>query len=128
MHQAKSRGGPVEVWGSGAPRREFLYVDDMADACVFVMERLAAAQTGEIVNVGTGEEVSIAELARLVARTVGYSGALVFAPDQPDGTPRKLLDVSRLAALGWRARTPLEEGLRLTYAAYLQHQVAVPSD
>jgi GDP-L-fucose synthase len=122
MHEAKSSGGPVEVWGSGVPRREFLYVDDMADACVFVMERLAVAQIGEIVNVGTGEDVSIAELARLVARTVEYSGPLLFAPDQPDGTPRKLLDVSRLAALGWRARTPLEDGLRLTYAAYLEHQ------
>jgi GDP-L-fucose synthase len=123
MHEAKSRAGPVEVWGSGSPRREFLYVDDMADACVFVMERLAPAQIGEIVNVGTGEDVSIAELARLVARTVGYTGPLVFATDQPDGTPRKLLDVSRLAALGWRARTTLEEGLRLTYAAYLEHHV-----
>jgi GDP-L-fucose synthase len=94
----------------------------MADACVFVMERLAAAEVGEIVNVGTGEDLSIAELARLVARVVSYEGAFAFDATQPDGTPRKLLDVRRLAALGWRAKTPLHEGLRRTYAAFLEQE------
>jgi GDP-L-fucose synthase len=114
-HEAKARGdADLVVWGSGTPRREFLYVDDLADACVFLMER--GGDDG-LLNVGTGEDVTIRELAGLVMRTVGFDGRIVFDTSKPDGTPRKLLDVSRLAALGWRARTGLGEGIRLAYDA-----------
>ena len=116
FHEARREGRPaVTVWGTGRPRREFLHVDDLADAVVFLTERYSDAA---LVNVGTGEDTSIAELAALVARTVGYEGRLEFDASKPDGTPRKLLDVSRLHALGWRARIGLEEGLRGTYAWY----------
>jgi GDP-L-fucose synthase len=114
-HEARERGDKdYVVWGSGTPRREFLYVDDLADACVHLMER---GYDGELVNVGTGEDVTIRELAEMVMQTVGFEGRIVFDANKPDGTPRKLLDVSRLAALGWRARTSLREGLRLAYQA-----------
>ncbi len=114
-HEAKLRGDTeYVVWGSGTPRREFLYVDDLADACVHLMER---GWDGELVNIGTGEDVTIRELAETVMRVVGFEGRIVFDATKPDGTPRKLLDVSRLAALGWRARTRLEEGIRLAYEA-----------
>jgi len=117
FHEAKLAGAAnVTVWGTGTPRREFLYVDDMADACVHLMKIYSQS---ELVNIGTGEDITIAEFARVVARTVGYAGGISFDPSRPDGTPRKLLDVSRLAKLGWRARTPLEEGMRLAYRAYL---------
>jgi GDP-L-fucose synthase len=117
FHEAKLSGASeVAVWGSGTPRREFLYVDDMADACVHLMK---AYSGDELVNIGTGEDITIAEFARVVAKTVGYSGAISFDPSRPDGTPRKLLDVSRLTRLGWRASTPLEDGIRLAYRAYL---------
>jgi GDP-L-fucose synthase len=117
FHEAKVAGDKdVVVWGTGTPRREFLYVDDMADACVHLMKTYSS---DELVNIGTGEDITIAEFARVVARTVGYTGTLSFDPSRPDGTPRKLLDVSRLAKLGWRARTSLEDGMRLAYRAYL---------
>jgi GDP-L-fucose synthase len=117
FHEAKLSAVPnVVVWGTGTPRREFLYVDDMADACVHLMKTYSS---GEMVNIGTGEDITIAEFAQVVARTVGYTGAVSFDPSRPDGTPRKLLDVSRLAGLGWRARTSLEHGIRLAYQAYL---------
>jgi GDP-L-fucose synthase len=117
FHEARVSGAPeVTVWGSGTPRREFLYVDDMADACVHLMKIYSG---GELINIGTGEDITIAEFARVVAKTVGYTGAISFDPSRPDGTPRKLLDVSRLAGLGWRARTSLEDGIRLAYQAYL---------
>ncbi len=117
FHEAKLSGAAdVVVWGTGTPRREFLYVDDMADACVHLMKTYSGS---EMVNIGTGEDVSIAEFAQLVAGIVGYTGRISYDTSRPDGTPRKLLDVSRLAALGWRARTKLEEGLRLAYRAYL---------
>jgi GDP-L-fucose synthase len=120
VHEAKRDGRPtVTVWGTGQPRREFLHVDDLADAVVFLTERYS---DDKLVNVGVGEDVSIAELAALVARTVGYTGQLEFDASKPDGTPRKLLDVSRLHALGWRARTGLEEGLRGTYAWYCDNE------
>jgi GDP-L-fucose synthase len=106
----------VVVWGIGTPRREFLYADDLADACVHLMKSYSSE---ELVNIGTGEDITIAEFARVVAKTVGYTGTLSFDPSRPDGTPRKLLDVSRLAKLGWRARTSLEDGMRLAYRAYL---------
>jgi GDP-L-fucose synthase len=113
FHTAKETGAEeVTVWGSGTPRREFLYVDDLADAVCFLMERY---DSPEIINVGWGEDVTIAELAELVAATVGYRGAVVFDRSKPDGTPRKLLDVGKLAALGWRPQTRLPEGVRATY-------------
>jgi GDP-L-fucose synthase len=114
-HEAKQRGDDtLTVWGTGAPRREFLYVDDLADACVHLMER---GYDGPLVNIGCGQDVSIAELARTVMDVVGFQGRIVFDSSKPDGTPRKLLDVSRLAALGWQARTPLCEGIAMAYAA-----------
>jgi GDP-L-fucose synthase len=117
FHEAKLAGiSNVVVWGTGTPRREFLYVDDMADACIHLMKTYSS---DELVNIGTGEDITIAEFARVVAATVGYTGEISFDPSRPDGTPRKLLDVSRLAKLGWRARTSLEDGIRLAYRAYL---------
>jgi GDP-L-fucose synthase len=117
FHEAKLSGAPeLAVWGTGTPRREFLYVDDMADACVHLMKTYSG---DELVNIGTGEDITISDFARVVARTVGYTGAISFDPSRPDGTPRKLLDVSRLAKLGWKARTSLEDGIRLAYRAYL---------
>src|SRR5438105_4124671 len=117
FHEAKLSGvSNVVVWGTGTPRREFLYVDDMADACIHLMKNYSA---DELVNIGTGEDITIAEFARVVAATVGYSGEISFDSSRPDGTPRKLLDVSRLAKLGWRARTSLKDGIRLAYRAYL---------
>ena len=105
----------VEVWGSGRPRREFLHVDDLADAVVFLMK----TWSGEApINIGTGADVTIAELARLIAEVVGFAGRFIFDPSKPDGTPRKLLDVAKLTALGWSARIDLEEGLRQTYQWY----------
>jgi GDP-L-fucose synthase len=113
FHQAKVTGAPeVTVWGTGAPRREFLYIDDLADACLFLMD---GYQEGEIINVGVGQDLKILELARQVAAVTGFQGQLVLDPSYPDGTPRKLLDVSKLTAMGWRARTPLNEGLKKTY-------------
>jgi GDP-L-fucose synthase len=120
FHEAKVAGlSNVVVWGTGTPRREFLYVDDLADACIHLMKIYSS---GELVNIGTGQDITIAEFARLVATVVGYTGAIGFDPSRPDGTPRKLLDVSRLARLGWRARTSLEDGIRLAYQAYLAEQ------
>ena len=112
-HEARSRGDPeYVVWGSGTPRREFLYVDDLADACLHLMAR---DYDGPLLNIGTGEDVTIRELAECVMAVVGYGGRIVFDATKPDGTPRKLLDVSRLHALGWRARTGLREGIALAY-------------
>jgi GDP-L-fucose synthase len=117
FHEAKLSSAPdVVVWGTGMPRREFLYVDDMADACVHLMKTYSGI---EMVNIGTGEDITIAEFARLVASIVGYTGTISYDTSRPDGTPQKLLDVSRLTKLGWRARTLLEDGLRLAYQAYL---------
>lgn len=120
MHEAGERGASeVTVWGSGAPRREFLYSDDLADACVFLMERHDAADLGEFINIGVGTDLTIRELAALVQEVVGYRGRLSFDPSRPDGAPRKLLDISRIARLGWRARTELRQGIALTYESYL---------
>ena len=136
FHEAKVNGAPeVVIWGSGKPMREFLYVDDMAAASVYVMNlehSIYAAHTDPMhshINVGTGQDVTIADLARLVGETVGYQGEIVFDSSKPDGTPRKLLDVSKLSALGWRASTPLAEGLQRAYAAYLaEHHERARSD
>jgi GDP-L-fucose synthase len=123
FHEAKLSGVPnVVVWGTGTPRREFLYVDDMADACVHLMKTYSDM---EMVNIGTGEDITIADFARVVAAAVGYKGSISYDTSKPDGTPRKLLDVSRLAKLGWHARTSLEDGIRLAYQAYLsEHRQA----
>jgi GDP-L-fucose synthase len=122
-HEARLRGdAEYVVWGSGNPRREFLYVDDMADACVFLMEQ----GIGEgLFNVGCGEDVTIRELAETVMDVVGFKGRIVFDRSRPDGTPRKLLDVSRMKALGWQARTPLREGIARAYASYLESLEAI---
>jgi GDP-L-fucose synthase len=119
MHAAKEAGAPeVEVWGSGRPRREFLHVDDLADACVHLLE----TYTDEVpINVGCGADLTIAELAERVRAVVGFQGRLCYNAERPDGTPRKLLDVSRLAALGWRPRIPLDQGLAATYRWYVEH-------
>jgi GDP-L-fucose synthase len=117
--EAEDSGSPeVEIWGTGKPRREFLHVDDAADACVFLMDHYSEASP---VNVGCGEDVSIAELAELVAVTTGYRGKLRFDSTKPDGTPRKLLDVSKMEELGWKARIGLAEGLRATVQWYRQY-------
>ena len=118
IHQAKQEGrSSVEIWGSGRPRREFLYVDDLADALVHLMRHYSAEPH---VNVGCGADLSIAELARRIARVVGYDGEFRYDASKPDGMMRKLLDVSRIAELGWRASTSLEDGLARTYAWYLK--------
>src|ERR1700728_1170093 len=117
FHEAKLSGAPeVVVWGTGTPRREFLYADDLADACVHLMKTYSSP---ELVNIGTGEDITIAEFARVVAGVVGYTGTISYDPARPDGTPQKLLDVERLAKLGWRARTSLHDGIKLAYQAYL---------
>ena len=117
FHESKQNGVPiVKVWGTGKPLREFLFVDDLADACVFVLEHYSDEQH---VNVGSGEEATIAEFAQLVADVVGYRGELTFDPSRPDGVARKLLDSSKLAGMGWRARTSLRAGLEQAYAAFL---------
>lgn len=122
FHEAKVNRAPsVTVWGSGAPRREFLHVDDLADATVFLMERYDG---DEIVNVGVGKDISVAELAQLIRAVVGYGGEIVHDRSKPDGTPRKLLDVSRLTALGWQARIGLRDGIDSTYRWYLDHGAA----
>jgi GDP-L-fucose synthase len=123
FHEAKAAGSPrISVWGTGAPKREFLYVDDLADACVHLME---CYDDGEIVNVGTGEDVSIAELAALVKDVVQYPGDIEFDASKPDGTPRKLLDVTRLSATGWRYRTELRAGIANTYRWFLENIDAI---
>lgn len=122
-HDAKQRREQeLIVWGTGNPRREFLYVDDMADACIFLMEK----GIGDgIYNIGCGEDVTIRQLAETVMDVMGFKGSIVFDSSKPDGTPRKLLDVSRMANLGWRAKTSLSEGVAMAYAAYLAASLSV---
>ena len=125
FHEAAAAGAPeVTVWGTGSPRREFLHVDDLAGAAVFLMENY---ESPEILNVGTGEDLTIRELAEMMARVTGFRGGLAFDHSKPDGTPRKILDVARIHALGWKARTPLEEGVAATYRWYLNHQAQTVS-
>jgi GDP-L-fucose synthase len=128
FHEAKEAGAErVVIWGTGRPRREFLYVDDMAEACVHVMELDRAAYEASTrpmlshINVGTGEDIPIVDLAALVAKTVGFGGRIEQDPSKPDGTPRKLMDVARLRSLGWSPRVGLAEGLALAYRDFLEH-------
>lgn len=119
IHEAKTNNEPeVVIWGSGTPLREFLHVDDLADAVIFLLQNYDDPQT---INIGTGKELPIRELAEIIAEVVGYTGTLTQDTSKPDGTPRKLLDVSRLSALGWKAQIGLEEGIRETYEWYLTH-------
>jgi len=119
FHTAKEEGrATVEIWGTGTPYREFLHVDDFADACLFLMENY---DEEEIVNVGTGKDITIRGVAELVQKVVGFSGDLQFDTSKPDGTPRKLLDVSKINKLGWSPRIPLREGLASTYQWFLEN-------
>jgi GDP-L-fucose synthase len=120
FHEARERGDDtVEVWGTGTPRREFLHVDDLADACLFLMQHYEEEQW---INVGWGRDETIAELAETIARVVGFEGSLRFDTTKPDGTPRKLLDTTRITALGWKPQIGLEDGIRSTYAWFLEHR------
>ena len=119
FHEAKVAGAKeVTCWGTGTPLREFLYVDDLADACVFLMNNYSGDET---VNLGTGKELTIKELTDLVAKVIGYTGEIKWDPSKPDGTPRKLLDVSKLESLGWKYKTELEDGIRLAYEDFLNN-------
>jgi GDP-L-fucose synthase len=116
VHEAKASGSPVSVWGSGSPLREFLYVDDCADACVHLMKRYSDSLH---INVGSGEEISILDLTHLVMDVLGYDGVVETDPSKPNGTPRKLLDTARLKSLGWQSKVPLRDGIALAYQAFL---------
>ncbi len=123
FHEAKEAGRPsVTCWGDGSPLREFLYVDDLADLCVFLMNHYSGNET---VNAGTGKEITVKALAELVAKTVGFKGRILWDASKPNGTPRKLLDVRKAGNLGWRYRTELEEGIRLSYEDFLNHTARV---
>ncbi|AEH61478.1 NAD-dependent epimerase/dehydratase [Methanosalsum zhilinae DSM 4017] len=120
FHEAKINKEPeVVVWGTGKPRREFLHVDDMADACVYLMENFDAQEIGEFVNVGVGEDISISELAEIIKKIFGFEGEIVYNNSRPDGTPQKLLDVTRLNELGWNPKISLENGIKNTYRWYM---------
>lgn len=116
FHEAKLSGKPVTLWGSGGPRREFLHVDDMADACLFLMNHY---DSSEIINIGTGKDITIRELADLIKDVTGFKGEIKYDQTRPDGTPRKLLDVTRINSLGWQAKTDLREGIEKTYRWFL---------
>ncbi len=121
MHEAKTRGDKqVTAWGTGNARREFLSSDDMADACVFLMERFDANDLGEFINIGVGYDLTIREVVEMVAKVVGFNGELLFDASKPDGTPRKLVDSERLSALGWKPQVTLEDGLRAAYQDFLR--------
>jgi GDP-L-fucose synthase len=121
FHEAKVSGAEeVVLWGTGSPRREFLFVDNLAEACLFLLDHYEDPQ---IINIGTGEEQTILELTETVARIVDFGGRIAFDPSQPDGTPRKLLDVLRIHALGWRAKIPLEEGIVQSYRWFLENNL-----
>jgi GDP-L-fucose synthase len=123
FHEAKMNKEPhVEIWGTGNPKREFLYVDDLADACIYLMNNCDYQEIAPFINVGTGQDIEIRKLAEMIQAIVGYKGELVFNRNKPDGTPQKLLDVSRLTELGWKAQIPLEKGILNSYEWYLDHQ------
>ena len=120
FHEAKEAGLPeVTVWGTGTPLREFMFADDLAAGVVYLMENKDADEIGEFINIGTGKEVTILQLAETIKKIVGYEGKLVFDPTKPDGTMRKLMDVSRINNLGWKAQTELEDGIRIVYNDFL---------
>ncbi|MCS7008315.1 MAG: GDP-L-fucose synthase [Chthoniobacterales bacterium] len=120
-HHAKYSNSPsLVVWGTGTPRREFLHTDDLADACLFLLEKQVPA--GEMFNVGCGQDVTIRELAELVCKILGFKGEIIFDPSKPDGTPRKLLDMSKLFSMGWKPKIPLEDGIRSAYAWFLENR------
>lgn len=120
FHEAKIENRPeVVIWGTGSPRREFLYVDDLADACVYLMERYGKKEVEPFVNIGTGQDLTIRELAETIKDIVGFTGKLCFDTSKPDGTPQKLLDVSKLDLLGWQAKTGLKQGIKQTYDWFL---------
>jgi GDP-L-fucose synthase len=124
FHEAKINNEPkVVIWGTGKPRREFLHVDDMADACVYLMDNFNAEDIGEFVNIGVGKDVSIAELAETIRDIVGFEGEVVYDTSKPDGTPRKLLDVSLLNSLGWKHSIDLKEGIKNTFEWYVKHDI-----
>ena len=121
IHEAKITGAKeVVIWGTGKPLREFLYVDDLADACIFLMNEYLSNET---INVGSGQEVSILDLAKTIQKVVNYNGNLIFDSSKPDGTPRKLLDTNRLQSLGWRPRTNLEFGLKIAYDDFIKGNI-----
>jgi GDP-L-fucose synthase len=121
FHEAKMANAPtVAVWGTGAPKREFLYVDDFADACIFVLKNYSGSQ---FINIGFGHDLTIAEFARTAAEMIGFAGKIVYDASKPDGTPQKLLDVSRLSALGWKAKVSLRDGIEKAYAHFLTNEV-----
>jgi len=132
IHEAKQSGAPqVTLWGSGGPRREFLYSDDLGEACAFLMrlpeaefDKLVAPKVAPLINVGAGTDQSIAEIASLIAELLGYQGKFVYDASKPDGTPRKLLDVSRMSALGWKARVGLREGIARAYEDFIARKIA----
>ncbi len=125
FHEAKEAGSPeVVIWGTGAPMREFLYADDLAEACVFLMNHY---EERELVNIGTGEDITIRELAKTVQNVIGYKGKLEFDTSKPDGTPRKLMDVSKIHNLGWRHSVELQEGIEKAYTDFLHREVLVPA-
>jgi len=120
IHEAKAQQKEfVNLWGTGKPFREFLYSEDMADACVYLMENINADETGEIINIGTGQDISIHELARLVSEVIGYEGKVIFDVSKPDGTPKKLLNIEKLTQLGWKHKTALKEGIEHSYKDFL---------
>ena len=121
IHESKTNGAEkVVLWGSGMPRREFIYSDDIADACVFMMEKLSADEIGEFINTGVGKDISLSELAHLIAEIIGYNGKIVFDDSKPDGAPKKLLDVSHLKRLGWQSKVKLREGINRVYHSFLE--------
>jgi GDP-L-fucose synthase len=121
FHEAKESNAPyVEMWGTGKPKREFLYSDDLADACLFLMSNY---EGNEIVNIGVGEDIEIKELGEKIKAVIGYKGAIQFDTTKPDGTPRKLVDVSKINALGWKTTTSLEEGLQKAYKWFLENEL-----
>jgi GDP-L-fucose synthase len=120
FHEAKESGSPtVEVWGTGTPKREFLFADELADACVFLMQTY---NERELVNIGTGEDISIKELVELIADVVGFTGNVVWNSSMPDGTPRKLMDVSKLNGLGWKRSIELKKGIEMAYADFIEQR------
>lgn len=123
FHEAKVSKSPVvTVWGTGTPRREFMFVDELADACIYLMEKYDAKDIGELVNIGTGKDCTIKELAEMIKDVVGYTGEIEYDTSKPDGTPQKLLDVSRLEKLGWKSKIGLFEGIKLTYNDFLTNK------